>query len=251
MKNYFLASIFFLLVFPCSVFLQQDLHDEIQFEVNKTAPYLSVSKDKLMEAHTLEDVNKYFKSSWVQKYIAVEVLTKNKGKINKAVHKSDVFSQEQKDNMRMADAGTDIAVKIQYMPDNTLSHNDAKEINFTFSVEPENEAEFPGGAQQLKKYLKEKAIDQIPGDSFKDFNLTAVNFTISEEGEIINAHIFESMYQTWKNEKVEKILLEAICNMPNWKPAEYADGTVIKQEFVLTVGDLRSCLIPLLNIVEN
>ena len=62
-------------------------------------------------------------------YISVEILTSYKGGIRKAVSKNDTLRQEQKDIMNMADLGTDISVKVQYIPDNTLKHNDPKEIN--------------------------------------------------------------------------------------------------------------------------
>ena len=36
--------------------------------------------------------------------------------------------------------------------------------------------------------------------------------------------------------------------MPSWKPAAYANGMKVKQDFVLTVGDMTSCVVNLLNI---
>ena len=36
--------------------------------------------------------------------------------------------------------------------------------------------------------------------------------------------------------------------MPNWAPAQYRDGTRVNQDFVLTVGDMTSCKMNLLNV---
>jgi len=232
-------------------FSQGDLTIEPEYEVNRIYPPLSITKEKLSDAYTLVDLNKYYKSSWIREYISVEVFTSYKGKTRTAMSKNGILSQEQKDIMNKADVGTEIAVKVRYIPENTLKHNDAKEIDFTFTVEPESEAKYPGGQQQLRQYLKEKAIDKIPDGSFKEWDLTAVKFTISEEGEIVNAHIFDSIYRASKNEKLDELLLEAIYNMPDWKPAEYANGLKVKQEFVLTVGNMESCLVNLLNIRRN
>ena len=91
-------------------------------------------------------------------------------------------------------------------------------------------------------------MDKIPDGSFIGYDLAAVKFTINEEGKITDAHIFGSEYQTSKNEKIDELLLETICNMSTWKPAEYANGTKVKQEFVLTVGNLENCMINLFNI---
>jgi TonB family protein len=149
--------------------------------------------------------------------------------------------------MNKADVGTDISVKVQYIPDNTLKHNDVKEMTFSFVVDPESEATFYGGEQQLKKYLKEHGLEKISPANIKRYHLAAVKFTINEEGQVINAHVFESS----KDEKVDKLLLDTISKMPRWKPAEYANGTKVKQEFVLLVGDMESCVINLVNIRRN
>jgi len=86
-------------------------------------------------------------------------------------------------------------------------------------------------------------IVYLPENNLKQNDLKEHN-TIDEAGKITNSSIFEST----KDEKIDAILLETIANMPNWKPAEFASGLKVKQEFVFTVGDMRSCVVNLLNI---
>lgn len=243
-RNKLIALLFIALAFPHLCASQEGFTDELRFEVNRIYPYISITKEQLNEAHTLIDLNMRYQSSWIREYISVEIFASYKGSIRKAMSKNDTLSQEQKDIMNMADVGTGLSIKVQYMPENTLMHNDTKEITFTFTVNPESDAKYSGGQQQLKKYLKDNAIDKIPNDSFKEYDLAAVKFTIDEEGQIIDAHVFG----TSKDEKIDELLLETICNMPDWKPAEYSNGTKVKQEFVLTVGNMENCMIPLLNI---
>ena len=219
-------------------------NSELKFEVNTIYPPLSIKKETLKSAKSLVDLNQHYKSSWVKEYVSVEVLTSYKGKIKKAVSQNDILSQAQKSIMKKADVGSDISVKVKYLPKNTLTNNDVKEINFSFKINPDIEATYKGGEQQLKKYLKETAINKINDDSFDTKNLAAVKFAINEKGQVIDAHIFE----TSKNEQVDKLLLEAISKMPNWKPAEYANNLKVKQEFVLTVGNHESCVMNLLGI---
>jgi len=45
--------------------------------------------------------------------------------------------------------------------------------------------------------------------------------------------------------------LETIQKMPCWKPAKYANGTTVKQDFVLTVGNMENCIMPMLNISRD
>lgn len=246
MKNIVVTLIMLFLAFPYLGSSQDSSTDELSFEVNRNYPPISITKEKLKEAHTLIDLNEHYKSSWIRTYISVEISTSHKGKTRKAGSKSDILTQEQKDNMHTADVDADISVKVQYLPENTLKHNDTKEINFTFSVNPESEASYAGGQQQLKKYLKEKAINEIPDGSFVNYDLAAVKFTVDEEGRIIDPLVLLP-----KDEKIDKLLLEAICNMPNWKPAAYANGIKVKQEFVFTVGNMENCMVNLLNIRKD
>ena len=95
--------------------------------------------------------------------------------------------------------------------------------------------------------MKENAIDKIPNGVFEGYDLAIVKFSVDEEGRVVDAHIF----WPFKEEKIDALLLETICNMPSWKPAEFANGTTVQQEFVLTVGNHESCAINLLNIGQQ
>jgi len=250
MKNmqYQLIALLFI-VLTCSQFgySQDPLMSGLWYEVYKVYPPLSITKEKLSEAQTLLDLNKNYKSAWVREYLSVEISAIHEGRPKKATGKNSTLSQEQKDLMNKADVGTAISVVVQYIPENNLKQNDPKQMDFTFVLDPEIEAKYADGSQQLKEYLKEKAIDKIPEGQFKGFDLVVVKFTISEEGEIINPHLFE----TAKDKQTNALLLETIRNMPCWKPAEYANGTKVKQEYALAIGNKESCVMNLLNIRQD
>ena len=243
-QNTFIILLFAAFIFPQFGAVEVALENDLKYEVNRIYPYISITKAELKDAHTLTDINKNYKSSWVKEYLSVEVSTIHQGKLRKSVSKSEILNQEQKDNINMADADTDISVKIQYLPNNTLETKEIKEINFSFNPIPEKEATYFGGEEALKTYLKENAINKIPNSSFKNYDLAAIKFTINEAGQVINVHVFESS----KDEKIDELLLETIRKMPTWKPAAYENGTKVKQEFVLTIGNMESCVINLLKI---
>ncbi len=247
-RNNPIVLLFMLIAFLSFGASQARLSDEPKFEVHRIYPYILMTKEALKKAGNLADLNRHYQASWVRQYISVEISTIYKGKIIKSLGKNDTLTPEQKERMSASDAGKDISVTVKYIPENTLKDNEPKELHFTFAVEPENQAQYPGGQQQLIKYLKENAIDKIPGASFKGYDLKAVKFTVNEAGEIINAHIFGSEYQTSGNNTIDGLLLETVRNMPCWKPAAYANGTKVKQEFVFTVGNMENCMINLLNI---
>lgn len=249
MKSLLSALLFFTLTL--SGFSQENVLDELHFEVNKVLPYVNVNVDQLNNAKNLIDLDKNYKEKWIREYISVEILTINNGKIKKAISKNDVLSEEQKTNMQKADAGTEIGVYVRYMPENNLSQNKVQLIDFKFVTNALYDASYLGGERKMIQYLKENVIDKIPRGTYQGYDIAAVNFTVNEEGEISELEIFDTTgYGISKNEKIDNLLLETIRKMPCWKPAEYADGTKTAQKFVLTVGNHENCIIPLLSIRE-
>jgi hypothetical protein len=245
------VSIFLFLLLPIIAFSQDSFTNEITYEVNKVLPYISISKENLKKAQTLIDLDKNYKSSWVSEYISVEILVSYKSEILSAVGENEILSQEQKDLMLHADSNTDIKIKVRYIPENNLTQNDTQLNDFIVIVNPDEAAKYPGGEQKMLKYLKENAIDEIPNGSFKNYDFAAVKFTINEEGEVSRVHLFDmTPYRTPKDEAIDALLLETIRKMPCWKPAEYADGFKVKQEYVFSVGNHENCIVPLLSIRE-
>jgi hypothetical protein len=55
-------------------------------------------------------------------------------------------------------------------------------------------------------------------------------------------------YETLKDTKIDEMLVAAISKMPSWKPAEFSNGFKVKQNFVLTIGNMENCMVNLLNI---
>lgn len=247
-QNALLVLFFATLSFPHLGSSPNNLTTEINYEVSRVYSPVSITEQKLKEAQTLTDIHPNYEADWVSKYISVDIFASHKGKIKKASSTNATLSQAQKDLMTIADVDKEVSVKVHYLPKNTLAHNDVKEIAFTFKIDPKHDATYYGGQQQLQTYLQKNALDKIPNGSLKDNELAAVKFTINEEGAITNAHVFDSVFQSTKNEKVEKLLLAAVCDMPTWKPAEYANGTTIPQEFAFMVGDMESCMVNLLHV---
>lgn len=248
MKNiqYILTILIFgILNFPQLGTAQEEASFDLGFEINRVSPKLTLPKSNLDKAKSLIDLNRKYEADWVREYISVEIDAYNDGKLMTASSNNDKLTDEQTNLMQMADPNTDIAVRVKYIPDNNLSQNEAKVMRFKFNVDPQTEATYPGGMTSLRKYLQVNAMDKVSPSDFKIYNLTAVKFSIDKNGEVLDVIIEESS----KSEKVDVLLIDAIRKMPNWSPAQYADGTKAKREFVFTVGDHTSCVINLLDIV--
>ncbi|MBK8966052.1 MAG: energy transducer TonB [Saprospiraceae bacterium] len=243
-QNKSIAFLCIALAIPYLAVAQDSFTNELHYAVHKTYPYISLKTEKLKEANTLMDLNPHYKPSWIREYLSVELTASHNGTIEQATGKNELLTRQQKDLLLMADVHKSISVKVRYMPENTLQHNDPKELDFSFTIDPDNDAQYPGGQEQLNQYLLEHAIDKIPAGSFTGYRLAAVKFTISEAGEVSNVHVFESS----NDEKTDALLVAAIRNMPSWKPADFSNGIAVMQNFVLTVGNMENCVVNLLNI---
>jgi TonB family protein len=140
-----------------------------------------------------------------------------------AASANDTLSAEQKNMLNTVDLGTDIVINIRYKFKNPVTGNiDMSVMNYSATVVPETEAEYPGGYQQMTQYLQENAIDKISDSTSGQLQQVIVRFTVNEKGEIANAQIFKSS----GDQKTDKLLLKAINKMPKWQ-----------QEFEFIVGN--------------
>ena len=77
----------------------------------------------------------------------------------------------------------------------------------------DNLPEFPGGDEKLKAYLNKKM--RYPSDAY-DKNITGkvnVFFTVTENGEITNVHVKDTVFPS-----LDKEAIRVIKSMPRWKP---------------------------------
>ena len=249
MRNIYIKLILVIilsLAFSQLVSAQDEIGFELDFDVNRVSSKLTLTKEKLNSASSLIDLNARYKEDWVKEYISVTIIASNDGVIKKVNGIDDTLTLDQKKVMRNVDAGTDISVIVKYLPENNLIHNEIKHIRFSFNVDPDIEAQYAGGLTGLNNYLRTNAFDKVLLADFSIYNLTAIRFAIDEAGQVFDAQIAESS----NDDEVDSKLLSAICNMPAWIPAQYADGTKVKRDFVFTIGDHRSCTINVLDIVE-
>lgn len=247
MKNFqchLTIIVLFLVSFTHQGTAQDESLFDVSYDVQRVYQPLAISRTQLVEAKTVQDLNEHYTEVWIKEYLSVEVVTLINDESQKVVGKNGKLNDAQLNNLTMADPGSEISVNVRYIPNNDLKRNDIKEINFSFTVDPEKKASYIGGIEKMQNYIKEKATDRISDDRFQQYHLSAVKFTIDEEGHIADAHVLESS----KDEKVDEILLETVCNMDQWEPAKYSNGMKVKQQFVLTAGDLNSCVINLLGI---
>ena len=218
--------------------------ESLRFNVNRMLKPMSITPEMFLSAQNLTDLYRHYKPTWVRTYHGVEITTQCNGEVVKSLGSSYELTSEQKDVMALADEGSEIEVRVNYIPENTLKDNPMKEFVFKFTVDPDQEAEFPGGHQKLMQYIDAHAMTDFPDGLLNENDLAAVTFTIDEKGQINDVEVYEST----KNKKIDNLLVDVIQNMPPWHPAQHGNGKPVAQKFVLTIGNMESCIINLLYI---
>ena len=209
------------------------LSQEIFYDIR--GDYLRpISKEKLVNANNLSEINPGYPASWVSGYISAEIQTTYGREKYRSVGKDDLLTADQKALLSAVDLGSEVFIHVRYKPE---GETDEKSIRFSYVIAPDLSAEYPGGDEQLRQYIKEQAIDKIPVDFASELQVAKVKFNINAEGETADAHITVSS----GDEAIDKLLLQTIQKMGKWKPAENAEGKKVIQSFELSVGNMIGC----------
>jgi TonB family protein len=210
-----------------SVFAQ-DLEYEVRGKYLRT-----VTKDVLEHSNLLSDIIVGYPVNWVKEYVSVDVLTEKDGKTEIAKGENQVLNKEQKSILNKADLESEVHINVRYISINSVTERkENNEMVVKMTVVPDIQAEFEGGYENLKKYLKDNLIDRIIENTPPEFQKGKVVFKIDPNGKLVDAEILESSGDT----NMDNFLLEVFRNMPNWKPAQNATGEKVKQRFEFSMG---------------
>ena len=192
-----------------------------------------VLKETLNSARTLDEISPGYPTNWLSDYISTEISSVCKGVAKKASGNNEILTDKQKELLSTTDNGDEILIRVKYKtPNAAIDKMDIHTMSYSVTLVPEHEAEYKGGVVQMKKYLKENVINKIAEPETGQQLEGVVRFTVNEEGEIIDPKI----KVTTNNPKSDKLLLDAIRNMPKWKPATNSKGGKMKQDFEFAMG---------------
>jgi TonB family protein len=208
--------------------IAQDLVYEVRGKNLKT-----VTKDVLEHSNLLSDIIAGYPVNWVKEYVSVDVLTEKDGKTEIAKGENQVLNTEQKTILNKVDLDSEVHINVHYKSINSVTERkENNEMVVKMTVVPEIQAEFEGGYENLKKYLKDNLIDRIIENTPPEFQKGKVVFKIDPNGKLVDEEILESSGDT----NMDNFLLEVFRNMPNWKPAQNAIGEKVKQRFEFSMG---------------
>ncbi len=259
MKNSYL--IFLLVLFFTSVYSQNSNYEfsgrytpVIKKEMLNDAMYISEitpeigryfmlpykSQEKLNQLLRIQKLVNYNQESFykVIDYVSFNITTTIKGKTFTSESLSEKLTFFQKNILYHADLGSEIQMNIKFkfknqFYDNSEISNTIQEGEYSVTVVPESEAEFPGGLKQLPFYYFESVMNKVHDKGLAEkFRNAIVEFTVNEEGQIVDAKIT----RTSSDIKIDKLLIDATYKMPKWIPAKNSKGIKVKQAFNIPFG---------------
>lgn len=196
-----------------------------------------ILKEKLIEAELITDIIQYSTTNWVEEFISVEISTISNADGSreemKAISPNQVLTADQKELLNAVDLASEVIITIKYKTNNLVTGKiENGQLNVSMTVIPEIEAEFIGGYDQIIAFLKENISDKVIEMGIEELNPTSVIFTVNEAGKTDNVILTRSS----GDYRVDRLLVESITNMPNWKPATNKSGKNVKQEFEFYFG---------------
>ncbi len=170
--------------------------------------------------------------------VFTEISVAVNGKTTVAQSTSDKLTVHQKNILNNADLGSDISVTIKYKYKNQTndvwgSRNKIISGSTVVTIVPTIQAEFPDGWKKLSAYFSGNVFSKVSAKNISDkVPLATIKFTVNEEGKILNTQLV----RTSTDKTIDKLLVEAVNKMPNWKPAVNSNGERVKQEISIPFG---------------
>lgn len=200
----------------------------------------SLKIESLQTAQSMHDINPGYPKTWISEedYISAEILASCKGEIQKAVGKNEILNSAQRNLLKKADLGSEIAVEVKYKSKNMVTQEAVvNTMKFSLMLVPEIQAKFPGGQKAMQRYLEMNTLDKVPASLAKELEEARVSFIVNKEGKTSHIKISKSS----KDKKIDELLLKVVRDMPIWEAAKTSKCMKIDQKFELVFGNKFSC----------
>lgn len=222
------------LIFPLLVFISLNSFAQKPFFDIHCSFGRPIKDEVLKSPENMDDLIPYYPHNWIVNHEYTQITVNHNGKTLSAEGKNDTLTKEQIQLLSNAAVGDQITIVVNYKNKNSITGApENSKMNVRYTVMPDKEAECSVDAKELRKYFNESAIDKLP----EDYNKRGINiilkFTVNENGDVSEAKIANPS----GDEKIDKLLLDAVYNMPKWKPAQNSKGTKFKQEFIFQLNN--------------
>lgn len=195
----------------------------------------SIIKTDLSQVQTLSDINVGFPSSWIAKYLSVDIQVSVNDETRTVSNAAHTLSKAQKEMLSAAKMSSEVSILVSYEPKG--EPGEIKEIRNSFTVIPKYEAKFSSGRTALDQYIEDHIIQELSQYDTASLTRAVVQFTVDTDGSLTDINITS----TTGNMMMDHILINALENMERWTPAKDAEGNVLQQKLELSVGNELGC----------
>ena len=193
----------------------------------------TITKDAIAHSNSLADLIEGYPANWVKDFISVEILASDRVNSLKAVGQNEQLNPDQKRVLSTAKLDSEVAVNVWYKSENSVTEQKMNmNMLVKMTVVPDKQAEFKGGYEMLKKYLKENIVERVVENTAEEFQKGKVEFVVDTTGKVVDIEISASSGDT----DLDNFLLEIFNNMPEWSPAQSINGEKVKQKFEFSMG---------------
>jgi hypothetical protein len=187
-----------------------------------------ITRQKLTSALSISDLIENYPESWIKDYNSVVISGIGQHENSEATGSNATLTEQQKEVLKTA---SEIHIEVHYKKKNYNDKVQNRQMNTSFIVIPEVQAQFEGGYDKMIAYLKENSKSKINNKNLLAPQPT-IYFVVNTEGKVEQTEITQTSGDT----EIDKMLMQLLTKMPLWTPAKNANGTPVAQKFALDIG---------------
>ena len=226
------------LLFSLNGFAQFNLNaekaPEMNFEVRGSYNRF-VKKEILNKAESLQDILPGYPDNWITTYVSSEIASHADGKIVYAKSNNHILSKEQKNLIKSCEVASQLTLTVKYKYFERVSQvTENNNIKVDLTVIPDIEAEYAAGYKELINYFKTGSVAKIDPATISQIKRIQIKFTVNESGEITQVKLIKGCGIA----DTDKLFVDLVSKMPQWRPAQNANGIKVKQQFEFLAGNM-------------
>lgn len=187
-----------------------------------------IDRQKLVKANSISDIIENYPENWIKDYNSVSISTIGENGTTESIGENAILTTEQKELLSSAH---EIHITVSYKKANHNNTIQNREMNTSFVVIPEIQAEYNGGYDKMISYLKDNSLKEINAKNLI-FPQSVISFIVNENGDIEHPELS----QTSGDKSIDNMLVKMLKGMPQFTPAENAEGIKVKQKLTLSIG---------------
>ena len=193
---------------------------------------------RLQNIHSLDELISAYPGHLLHQHQTIALSLSSTGEKLENSTETDRLSMEQLQLLKSAHLADEIFINVKFISKNAVTNViEDGEMDFVVTVVPDKEAEFPGGNEELLKYLRNNCNIRLTRKEPFPMKDMLIEFNVNNKGNIEHVRFIQDSGIPEANKTIERVL----GTMPKWRAAEDQNGKKIFQKFQLRVSEMDGC----------